>query len=267
MTRPAANVAFNRVANALFEHAHDVCDRIGKAHPLYEPPCRMGDLVQASDPIIHHTFDAGEGVLIAAEILHQAQHGCNSFVILQPFGCLPNHVVGRGIVKRLKERYPHANILPLDYDPDVSFAQYREQAANACDERSRWRAAHGDARRRLSWLGRKKDTELCAERRILDAFWHVLESTPLRCVSVRTVAQTAEVNRGTFYYHFKSVDALVDRAIESELLERHSIVHEVLLMTTGEIDRMPLDSMQRHIERTVLLVRQGGGEHVMNVVF
>ena len=60
---------------------------------------------------------------------------------------------------------------------------------------------------------------------------------------------------------------LVDRAIESELLERHSIVHEVLLMTTGEIDRMPLDSMQRHIERTVLLVRQGGGEHVMNVVF
>ena len=91
----------------------------------------------------------------------------------------------------------------------------------------------------------KKDTELCAERRILDAFWHVLESTPLRCISVRTVAQTAEVNRGTFYYHFKSVDALVDRAIESELLERHSIVHEVLLMTTGEIDRMPLDSMQR----------------------
>lgn len=54
----------------------------------------------------------------------------------------------------------------------------------------------------------KKDTELCAERRILDAFWHVLESTPLRCVSVRTVAQAAEVNRGTFYYHFKSVDAL-----------------------------------------------------------
>ena len=100
----------------------------------------------------------------------------------------------------------------------------------------------------------KKDTEICAERRILDAFWHVLETTPLRCVSVRTVAQAAEVNRGTFYYHFKSVDALVDRAIESELLEQHSIVHEVLLMTTGEIDRMPFDSMQRHIERTVLNV-------------
>ena len=144
VTRPAANVAFNRVANALFEHAHDVCDRIGKAHPLYEPPCRMGDLVQASDPIIHHTFDAGEGVLIAAEILHQAQHGCNSFVILQPFGCLPNHVVGRGIVKQLKERYPHANILPLDYDPDVSFANIENRLQMLVMSARAGRAACGD---------------------------------------------------------------------------------------------------------------------------
>ena len=37
-------------------------------------------------------------------------------------GCLPNHVVGRGVAKRLKEMYPDAQILPLDYDPDVSFA-------------------------------------------------------------------------------------------------------------------------------------------------
>ena len=122
VTRPAANVAFNRIANMLFERAHDICDRIGSAHPLYEAPCRMPELVKASDPIVHHTFDAGEGVLIPAEILHHTAQGCTSFIILQPFGCLPNHIVGRGIVKQLKERYPNANILPLDYDPDVSFA-------------------------------------------------------------------------------------------------------------------------------------------------
>lgn len=74
------------------------------------------------DPIIHHTFDAGEGVLISGEILHHAKHGCRAFVILQPFGCLPNHVVGRGVAKQLKKLYPDAQILPLDYDPDVSFA-------------------------------------------------------------------------------------------------------------------------------------------------
>ena len=64
----------------------------------------------------------------------------------------------------------------------------------------------------------KKDTELCAERRILDAFWHVLESTPLRCVSVRTVAQTAEVNRGTFYFHYTDTYDLRNQ-IEDELVE------------------------------------------------
>lgn len=99
-----------------------MADRIASAHPLYTPVTRMGELVEASDPIIHHTFDAGEGVLIPAEILEHAAHGCNAFLILQPFGCLPNHVVGRGIAKRLKELYPKAQILPLDYDPDVSFA-------------------------------------------------------------------------------------------------------------------------------------------------
>ena len=122
VSQPFATKAFNRVANRLFEVAHDVCDGIAKAHPLYEPACRMPELVRESDPIIHHTFDAGEGVLIPAEILHHAARGCRAFVILQPFGCLPNHVVGRGIVKQLKTRYPDANILPLDYDPDVSFA-------------------------------------------------------------------------------------------------------------------------------------------------
>ena len=122
VSQPFATKAFNRVANRLFEIAHDVCDGIAKAHPLYEPACRMPELVRESDPVIHHTFDAGEGVLIPAEILHHAAHGCRAFVILQPFGCLPNHVVGRGIVKQIKARYPDANILPLDYDPDVSFA-------------------------------------------------------------------------------------------------------------------------------------------------
>ena len=111
-----------RVCNNVFNLAHSACDKIACAHPLYEPAARMQDIVQASDPIVHHTFDAGEGVLIPAEILHHAKKGCRAFIILQPFGCLPNHVVGRGITKKLKELYPDAQILPLDYDPDVAHA-------------------------------------------------------------------------------------------------------------------------------------------------
>ena len=123
LKKPLTEKAWYRLADIFFELAHNAADKIAAAHPLYDTPaCRLPELVKASDPIIHHTFDAGEGVLIPGEILHHAARGCRAFVILQPFGCLPNHVVGRGIAKKLKELYPDAQILPLDYDPDVSFA-------------------------------------------------------------------------------------------------------------------------------------------------
>lgn len=120
--KPFREKAWYSATNIFFDMAHDLTDKIAGEHPLYEPACRMEDLVKDSDSIIHHTFDTGEGVLIPAEIIHHAKHGCKAFVILQPFGCLPNHVVGRGIAKKLKEMYPDVQILPLDYDPDVSFA-------------------------------------------------------------------------------------------------------------------------------------------------
>ena len=122
LKKPFVQKTWYHFANRAFDVAHAFTDRIAKRHPLYERACRLPELVKDSDSIIHHTFDAGEGVLIPGEILHHAKHGCRAFVILQPFGCLPNHVVGRGVVKRLKEIYPDAQILPLDYDPDVSFA-------------------------------------------------------------------------------------------------------------------------------------------------
>ena len=123
LNKPFPEKMWYRMADQFFDLAHDAADKIAKSHPLYDHPAvRLPELVKDSDPIIHHTFDAGEGVLIPGEILHHAANGCRAFVILQPFGCLPNHVVGRGISKRLKELYPDVQILPLDYDPDVSFA-------------------------------------------------------------------------------------------------------------------------------------------------
>ena len=122
LKKPFQQKAWYFTADNVFNLAHDMTDKIAKRHPLYTPAPRIQDLVHDSDPIIQHTFDSGEGVLIPAEILHHAQHGCRAFVILQPFGCLPNHVVGRGVAKRLKEMHPDVQILPLDYDPDVSFA-------------------------------------------------------------------------------------------------------------------------------------------------
>ena len=122
VSRPGAQKAFFRMADHLFDLAHDLTDDIACAHPLYEKAARIQELAEKSDPIIPHTFDAGEGILIPGEILHHAQKGCRAFVILQPFGCLPNHVVGRGITKKIKEEFPDAQILPLDFDPDASSA-------------------------------------------------------------------------------------------------------------------------------------------------
>ncbi len=119
---PAGDRAWNALADNLFSAALGAADRVARDFPLYERPASMDELADRSDPIIHRTFDAGEGILIPAEILEQASRGVRNFVILQPFGCLPNHVVGRGIIKRVKELYPDAQVLPLDYDPDVSQA-------------------------------------------------------------------------------------------------------------------------------------------------
>ncbi len=120
--KPFTQRAWFRLADKIFDIAHDVTDSIAKAHPLYTRAARLPEIAAESDPIIDRTFDAGEGILIPGEILHHARKGCRNFVILGPFGCLPNHVVGRGVSKKIKELYPDAQVLPLDYDPDVSFA-------------------------------------------------------------------------------------------------------------------------------------------------
>ncbi|MBO5430001.1 MAG: activase, partial [Peptococcaceae bacterium] len=120
--KPWKDKLWYRTADSMFDAAHSMADKIARKHPLYKSAARIQDVAKGSNQIFHHTFDAGEGILIPGEILHHAAEGCRNFIILQPFGCLPNHVVGRGIIKRLKELYPDVQILPLDYDPDVSFA-------------------------------------------------------------------------------------------------------------------------------------------------
>ena len=102
--------------------AIDIIDEAAKNHPLFEPAVHLQEAAKLSDPIMHHSIMSGESFLITADILHHAAKGVRSFIILQPFGCLPNHICGRGVVKKIKELYPDIQILPLDYDPDVSFA-------------------------------------------------------------------------------------------------------------------------------------------------
>ena len=110
------------VTEGLFDYALDKLEKVALKHPLYQPSTRLPEIAAHTDSIMHRTFTSGEGWLIPGEILHYASKGVKAFVVLQPFGCLPNHICGRGVMKRLKEEYPDIQILPLDYDPDTSFA-------------------------------------------------------------------------------------------------------------------------------------------------
>jgi predicted nucleotide-binding protein (sugar kinase/HSP70/actin superfamily) len=113
---------FARAGNKFMDIAVKYVDNIAKQHPLYEPDITLHDAAKLSDHIMHHSILSGESFLIAADIIHYAKKGIRSFVILQPFGCLPNHICGRGVIKKIKEQHPDIQVLPLDYDPDVSFA-------------------------------------------------------------------------------------------------------------------------------------------------
>lgn len=106
----------------LFDTVQKKLEKEAQIHPLYEPALKPRRLYDEVADIIPMTLSCGEGWLMAGEIAHFAKQGVRSFIILQPFGCLPNHVCGRGTIKRLKQEYPNIQILPLDLDPDTSYA-------------------------------------------------------------------------------------------------------------------------------------------------
>ena len=62
----------------------------------------------------------GEGWFLTGEMLELIHSGVNNIVCTQPFGCLPNHVVGKGVIKELRHQYPMSNIVAIDYDPGAS---------------------------------------------------------------------------------------------------------------------------------------------------
>ena len=62
----------------------------------------------------------GEGWLLTGEMVDLIKEGTPNIVCTQPFACLPNHVVGKAVIKELRRRYPQSNIVAVDYDPGAS---------------------------------------------------------------------------------------------------------------------------------------------------
>jgi predicted nucleotide-binding protein (sugar kinase/HSP70/actin superfamily) len=62
----------------------------------------------------------GEGWFLTAEMIEYMEHDIPNIICVQPFACLPNHVVGKGVIKELRAAFPEANIIAVDYDPGAS---------------------------------------------------------------------------------------------------------------------------------------------------
>ena len=87
--------------------------RFDGIHSIYDMAAEASKILS----IGNHT---GEGWFLTAEMIELLKHEVNNIVCMQPFGCLPNHIVGKGVVKELRRQYPQANIAAVDYDPGVS---------------------------------------------------------------------------------------------------------------------------------------------------
>lgn len=73
-----------------------------------------------SDGILSHGTKMGEGWLLTAEMIELVEIGYENIVCTQPFGCLPNHICGKGVMKKIKTLHPEANIVAIDYDPSAT---------------------------------------------------------------------------------------------------------------------------------------------------
>ena len=77
-------------------------------------------MVKYAEPIVSIGNETGEGWFLTGEMIELIHSGVENIVCIQPFGCLPNHVVGKGVIKAIRREYPLANIAAIDYDPGAS---------------------------------------------------------------------------------------------------------------------------------------------------
>ena len=86
----------------------------------FDAPSHISRLAKMAEDIVSNGNQTGEGWFLTGEMLELIHSGVPNIVCAQPFGCLPNHVVGKGVIKELRHEHPEANIVAVDYDPGAS---------------------------------------------------------------------------------------------------------------------------------------------------
>ncbi len=97
----------------------DARDELAKSKH-FEPTCYIEDTAKNAESIVSIGNQTGEGWFLTGEMLELMHQGVPNIICAQPFACLPNHIVGKGVIKELRHEYPKANIVAIDYDPGAS---------------------------------------------------------------------------------------------------------------------------------------------------
>ena len=100
----------------------DVKIALSNSKKGYLPVCDIWHLEKKVQDILSIGNQTGEGWFLTAEMIEYIENDIPNIICVQPFACLPNHVVGKGVIKTIRNKYPDANISPVDYDPGASEA-------------------------------------------------------------------------------------------------------------------------------------------------
>ena len=91
-----------------------------KESKRFTPPATIQETANLAKDLVSLGNQTGEGWLLTGEMIELIHNGAGNIVCCQPFACLPNHIVGKGVIKELRAAYPEANIIAVDYDPGAS---------------------------------------------------------------------------------------------------------------------------------------------------
>ena len=115
MAKPVAKAALS-----FLEHLQAKGIRAVERHGQFRAPSSFSALQEMVDGFIGMGAKMGEGWLLTSEMLELIHSGVNNIVCTQPFGCLPNHIVAKGMMRKIKDKYPYSNIVAVDYDPSAT---------------------------------------------------------------------------------------------------------------------------------------------------
>lgn len=114
------NRNFAKIAMKYLVHSQNKMIKAIKKHGQFRAMANFNEVKKMAENYISKGVKMGEGWLLTCEMLELIESGVNNVICTQPFGCLPNHIVAKGMMRKIKDNYPQSNIVAIDYDPGAS---------------------------------------------------------------------------------------------------------------------------------------------------